>query len=109
MTPASSALTFTLRISDGREFRLPPGTSVTVGRHQGAGADILFEDRTISRHHSRWFNSGDTCTVECLRNRWWVRVNGVEAPTTGFTLKTGDCVELVPGVTITVEVEIADA
>ncbi len=103
-----NALTYILRTSDGRAFRLPPGTSVMVGREKGAGADILFEDRAISRRHSRWFNSGDTCTVECLINRWWVKVNGIEAPTTGVTLKDGDWVELVPGgATITVEVETA--
>jgi hypothetical protein len=110
MAMECNALTYILRTSDGRAFRVPPGTSVMVGREERAGADILFEDRAISRRHSRWFNSGDTCTVECLVNRWWVKVNGIEAPTTGATLKAGDLVELVPGgPTITVEVETASA
>ena len=40
-------------------------------------------------------------------NRWWVSVNGRPAPTTGVTVKAGDLIELVPGLTLIVGVETA--
>src|SRR5271166_5258662 len=44
----SNGLTYAFRTPDGRSFRLPPGSSVMVGR-QGGGADILFSHRALSR------------------------------------------------------------
>ncbi len=98
--------TYIFRTLDGREFRLPPGSSVLVGRKVGA-ADILFSHPGPSRRHSRWVNSGDNCTIECLMNRWWVSVNGRPGPTTGITVKAADLIELVPGLTLIVDVETA--
>ena len=102
----SNGLTYTFRTPDGWTFGLPSGSSVLVGR-EGGGADILFSHPAFSRRHSRWVNASDTCTIECLVNRWWVRVNGRAAPTTGITLKSGDLIELVPGLTMIVDVETA--
>lgn len=67
--------------------------------------DILFSHPALNRRNSRWVNSGSTCTIECLVNRWWVRVNGRAAPTTRITLRAGDLIELVPGLTLIVDVE----
>ena len=103
----SNGLTYTFRTADGWAFRLPPGSAVMVGR-KGGGADIQFSHPPLSRHHSRWVNGSDICTMECLNNRWWVTVNGRPAPTTGITLKAGDLIELVPGLTLTVDVETTD-
>jgi hypothetical protein len=53
-------------------------------------ADIVCSDPELARQRSRWVNSGDTCTIECLTNLWWNRINGQPAATAGFTFKTGD-------------------
>jgi FHA domain len=102
----SKGLTYTFRTPDGWAFRLPPGSSFMIGR-KGGGADILFSHPALSRRHSRWVNTSDACTIECLVNRWWVRVNGRSAPTTGITLEAGDLIELVPGLALIVDVETA--
>ena len=96
--------TYSFRTSDGRSFRLPPGAAVVVGRAEGV-ADILFPHAALSRRHSRLVNSGDACTIECLMNRWWVKVNGRTIPTTGVALQAGDTIELVAGLSLIVGVE----
>jgi hypothetical protein len=72
---------------------------------EGGWEDIMFEHPALSQRRSWSFNSGDTCIVECLVNRCWVMVNGISVPTTGITLKAGDLIERVAGVTLVVDVE----
>ena len=102
----SNGLTYVFRTPDGWAFRLSPGSSVLVGP-EGGGADILFSHPALSRRQRRWVNFSDTCTIERVVNRWWVRVNGRAAPTTGITLGAGDLIELVPALTMIVDVETA--
>lgn len=97
--------TYTFRSPDGRTFRVPPGTTVIVGR--GELADVSFSHPSISRRHYRLVNTGDACTILSL-NHLWPRINGRQTPTEVTALKAGDTIHVVPDFTLTVDVEPDD-
>ena len=75
---------------EGHEFRLPEGESV-VGR-DGA-CEIRLDDLSVSRRHARLLLIDDRLTVEDLRSKNGVKINGfqISAPT---AVSDGDILQL---------------
>ncbi len=80
-----------VRVTDGREFVLGYG-NVRVGRKKGS--DLVFKDRTISRHHADiTYESGSYVVYDNSSSGTWINgtlIVGAQRLRDGDSLKLGD-------------------
>jgi pSer/pThr/pTyr-binding forkhead associated (FHA) protein len=81
---------------------VPDGSTVVVGRHPDV--DVVIDNGCLSRHHVLFRNQDGYWTVEYLRSRGPIRINGeIMAGHVSRPLNPGDEIRLMSDIVFVVE------